>query len=180
MLSAFAIKSSVETLNKFPFPDYGHRQDLTIEFTSKWLGGTFAEYTKVFGSVEAFWPLGRYVNIHPLASAGLSTANLPDVEKYYLGGMDSFSGYRTDQIAGDKYFVGGSQLRIRLPWRLYLIGTLHWGQMFNDYEEMKIRQFRTGWGALIAIDTPIGPVDFGYGKSEHHPYRLYLNVGLHF
>ena len=180
VLSAFAIKSSVETLNKFPFPDYGHRQDLTVEFTGKWLGGTFAEYTKVYGSVEAYWPVSRYVNLHPLVSAGLSTANLPEVEKYFLGGMNSFSGYRTDQISGDKYFAGGSQLRVRLPWRLYLIGTLHWGQMFDDYEEMKIRQFRTGWGALIAIDTPIGPIDFGYGKSEHRPYRLYLNVGLHF
>lgn len=180
VLSAFAVKSTVETFNKFPYPDYGHRQDMALEFAGQWLGGTFEEYTKVSGAVEAYAPIGKYVNFHPRIAAGISTANLPVTEKFYIGGMYDFSGYRTDQLAGDKYVVTNLQLRLKLPYRLYLLGNVDFGNVFDEYENIKIRDFRTGWGAALSIDTPIGPVDFGYGKAEEIPWRLYLNIGLRF
>lgn len=179
-LSAFTISSVVETLNKFPYPDYGHRQEIALEFTTKWLGGTFDEYTKLWGSLEAYAPVGKYINIHPRISAGISTANLPDVEKYFLGGMYNFSGYRTDQLAGDKYFLTNLQLRIKLPYSFYLLGNYDFGNVFDDYENIKIEDFRQGYGAALSIDSPIGPVDFGYGKAEDMPWRLYFNIGLRF
>jgi NTE family protein len=179
-LSAFTISSVVETLNKFPYPDYGHRQEITLEFTSKWLGGTFDEYTKLWGSLEAYAPLGKYINFHPRFAAGISTANLPDVEKYFLGGMYNFSGYRTDQLAGDKYFLANLQLRIKLPYACYLLGNYDFGNVFDDYENIKIEDFRQGYGAALSIDSPLGPVDFGYGKAEDMPWRLYFNFGLRF
>ncbi len=179
-LSAFTISSIVETLNKFPYPDYGHRQDVTLEFTTKWLGGSFDEYTKLWGSLEAYLPLGKYINFHPRIGAGISTANLPDVEKYFLGGMYNFSGYRTDQLNGDKYFLTNLQLRIKLPYAFYLMGNYDFGNVFDDYENIKIEDFRQGYGAALSIDSPIGPVDFGYGKAEDMPWRLYFNMGLRF
>lgn len=180
VLSAFAVTSTVETLNKFPYPDYGHRQDLAVEFTGKWLGGTFDEFTKLSGSIEAYLPVTKFINLHPRFAAGLSTADLPEIEKFYLGGMYNFSGYRTDQLAGDKFFITNLQLRLKLPYRFYLLGDFDYGNVFDDYENIKIKDFRKGWGAAVSIDTPFGPVDFGYGNAEVMPWRLYLNVGLRF
>ncbi len=180
VLSTFTAKSTVETFNKYPYPDYGHRQDIAIEFTGKWLGGTFEEYTKIFGSLEGYAPIGDYLNIHPRVAAGISTANLPDIEKYYIGGMHNFSGYRTDQLYGDKFFVANVQLRIKFPYRVYLIGNFDYGNVFDDYEHIKIKAFRKGWGGAISIDTPLGPFDFGAGKADDSGWRLYLNVGLQF
>jgi len=180
VLSAFTIKSTVETFNKFPYPDYGHRQDISVEFTGKWLGGTFEEYTKITGAVEGFAPIGNYLNFHPRVAAGISTANLPEVEKFFIGGMYSFSGYRTDQLAGDKFFVTNLQLRIKLPYRVYLLGNFDYGNVFDDYEHIKIKEFRSGWGGGISIDTPFGPFDFGAGKADETDWRLYLNIGLRF
>ncbi|MCP4567583.1 MAG: BamA/TamA family outer membrane protein [FCB group bacterium] len=180
VFSAFAIRSSVETFDRFPFPNRGHRQDMEAEFTSKWLGGTFDEYTKLSGSIEAYWPLSNIINLHPKMSVGVSTADLPEIEKYYIGGLYQFSGYRTEQLLGDKYFATNLQLRFKLPWRFYLLGNFDWGNIFNEYEDIRIKDFRRGYGAAIAIDTPFGPIDFGYGKAETAPYRLYLNVGLKF
>ncbi len=180
VLSAFTISSTVETFNKFPYPDYGHRQDIAVEFTGKWLGGTFEEYTKLYGTLEAHVPLGNYINFHPRVSAGISTADLPDIEKYYIGGMDSFYGYRTDQLYGDKYFVTNWQVRLNLPYRLYLTGNFDYGNVFDDYENIKIADFRKGYGAALSYDSPFGPLDFGYGNAEDMPWRLYLHLGLRF
>ncbi|MCK5125937.1 MAG: patatin-like phospholipase family protein [candidate division Zixibacteria bacterium] len=180
VLSTFAIKSTVETYNKFPYPDYGHRQDMYLEFSGKWLGGTFDEYTKVYSSIEAFWPLGKYINLHPKFSLGISTADLPEIEKFYIGGMYNFSGFRTEQLTGDKYFVSNMQVRIKLPYRFYLMGNFDYGNIYNDFEFIKIKDFRRGFGIAISLDSPFGPCDFGYGKADDNPHRFYLNIGLRF
>ena len=180
VMSVFAIKSTVETFNKFPFPDYGHRQDMYLEFSGKWLGGTFDEYTKMYGSIEAYWPLGNYLNIHPKFSVGISTAPLPDIEKFRIGGMYDFSGFRTEQLEGDKFFVANMQLRIKLPYHFYLLGNFDYGNIYSDYDFIKIKDFRRGWGAALSLDSPFGPCSFGYGKAGDNPHRLYLNIGLRF
>ncbi|MDD4051256.1 MAG: patatin-like phospholipase family protein [candidate division Zixibacteria bacterium] len=180
ILSTFAIRSTTETLDKYPFPESGHRQDLGVEFSGRWLGGNMTEYTKISGSLEGYWPISDWLNFHPKASAGVSTANLPDIEKYYIGGLYSFRGYRTDQVAGDKFFASNMQLRLKVHNRVYVSGLFDWGKVFDDYEEIKMRDFRTGWGALLSVDTPLGPFEFGYGKAAARPHRFYLNLGLRF
>lgn len=180
VLSVFAIKSRVDTFDKYPYPHKGHRQSLNVEFSGKWLGGTYDEYTKLHGFIEQYWPIGNYLNFHPRISAGLSTANLPAIEKYFIGGFYDFSGYRTEQLGGDKFFVISTQLRAKLPYRIYLLANFDWGNVFDEYEEIKMRDFRRGYGASLSIDTPLGPFDFGFGRSEGHSYRLYLNLGLRF
>lgn len=180
VLSAFAIRSSTETLDKYPFPESGHRQDLGVEFSGRWLGGNLAEYTKISGSLETYWPILSRVNLHPRAAFGLSTADLPDVEKYYIGGLYSFCGYRTEQASGDKFFATNLQLRLKVIDRTYLSGLFDWGKVFDDYEDIKMKDFRTGWGIVLSFDTPLGPFEFGYGKAAAKPYRLYLNLGLRF
>ncbi len=180
VLSTFSINSTVETFDKFPYPNIGHRQDLSIEFSGKWLGGTLDEYTKMYSSLEAYWPIGNYINIHPKLALGVSTADLPEIEKFRIGGMYNFSGLRTEQLSGDKFFVSNFQLRFKLPYRFYFIGNFDYGNIYNDFENIKIKDFRRGWGAAISLDSPIGPCEFGYGKTGDKPYRLYLNIGLRF
>lgn len=180
VLSAFAVRSTTETLDKYPFPESGHRQDLGVEFSGRWLGGNMTEYTKISGSLETYWPILSRINFHPKAAFGLSTAGLPDIEKYYIGGLYSFCGYRTEQASGDKFFVTNVQLRVEVFDRTYLSGLFDWGKVFDDYEDIKMRDFRTGWGWVASFDTPLGPFEFGYGKAAAKPHRWYLNLGLRF
>jgi NTE family protein len=180
IFSEFAIRSTVETFNKFPFPDYGHRQEFNLEFSGKWLGGTYDEYTKMHSSIEAYWPWGTDLCFNPKLSLGISTADLPDIEKFYLGGMYNFSGYRTQQLVGDKYFAANLRWRLHLPYRFYLFINFDYGNVYDEYEHMKMREFQKGGGMALSLDTIFGPFEFGYGKAEHHPYRMYLNIGLRF
>jgi len=180
VFSAFSIQTTLETFDRYPYPNKGIHYLFSIEFTGKWLGGTYEEYNKIDLILESYTKIGNYFNFHPRFSFGTSTAGLPDVEKFYKGGMYNFFGYRTDQLNGDKYVMGNFQLRAKLPWRIYLIGRFDWGNVFNDYEEIKMRDFRKGYGAILSIDTPLGPFDFGYGRAEGSPDRFYLNLGLQF
>jgi outer membrane translocation and assembly module TamA len=72
------------------------------------------------------------------------------------------------------------QLRIKLPYRIYLLGHFDYGNVFDDYENIRIEDFRKGWGVAISIDTPVGPFDFGAGKADDTSWRLYFNAGLRF
>ncbi|MEE9442724.1 MAG: patatin-like phospholipase family protein [candidate division Zixibacteria bacterium] len=180
VLSVFAIRSTVETYNKFPYPDYGHRQEFNLEFSGKWLSGTYDEYTKMYSSIEAYWPWGKDLCFNPKLSLGISTADLPDIEKFYIGGMYNFSGYRTHQLVGDKFFAANLRWRLHLPYRLYLFINFDYGNVYDEYEHIKMRDFLKGWGMALSLDTILGPFEFGYGKAEYHPYRMYLNIGLRF
>ena len=59
-------------------------------------------------------------------------------------------------------------------------------------EEIKINSFRHGIGAVVALDTPLGPASFGMGKSFYvrrdipsspvsvGPLLLYFSIGPKF
>jgi NTE family protein len=180
ILSTLTFQSTVETFNKYPYPDYGYRNDLNIVLSGTWLGGTFSDYTKVFGSSELYWKWGNYLNFHPRVSAGIATDPLPPTEKYFLGGQYRFAGLRTDQIFGDKFALINLQLRLKLPYRFYLIGSYDYGNVFNDYEDIKLNKFIHGWGASLSFASPLGPFDFGIGKARGRDVRIYVNLGLRF
>ncbi len=180
VLSTFAIKSSVETFDQYPFPNRGHSQELVFDFSGKWLGGTLDEYSKIYGSIEGALTPNKFFTIRPRFAIGLSTANLPDIEKYYIGGMYQFSGYRTGQLVGDKFLVTNWQIRLNLPYRFYLIGNFDYGNVFDEYEEIKIGDFLKGYGLTLAWNSPLGPVELGYGNAEKRPHRFYLYIGLRF
>ncbi|HWR81891.1 MAG TPA: BamA/TamA family outer membrane protein, partial [Candidatus Deferrimicrobium sp.] len=79
--------------------------------------------------------------------------------------------------SGDKLFLLTNELRLRLPWRFYFIGRYDVGEVYTAADQIKLRNLRHGVGATLALDSPIGPVEFGYGRSGRDQERWYLNVG---
>jgi NTE family protein len=175
------LRSLVETLDRFPFPTEGKKHHFYVEFAGDIFGGE-AQYTKVYSSIESYFPIGPRLNFHPKISIGWSDAEkgLPASEKYYLGGAYSFAGFRTDELADDKMILGNMELRYKLPYRFYITGRYDTGETYSRLEQIKIKGLRHGYGFSIAYDSFLGPVDFGYGRSGKHPERYYINIGLGF
>ncbi len=180
-LRTATLQSHVETINKYPFPTHGKKHIFYLEFAAEILGGE-TKYTKGFSSVESYFPITDRINFHPKLSIGWTTTNsaVPESEKFYLGGPYSFHGYKTDQLAGAKMILGNVDLRFRLPYGFYLSGHYDFGEVYNSIEQIKLRNLRHGYGASMAYDSPIGPIDIGYGKTSSEPGCIYVNIGLAF
>jgi outer membrane protein assembly factor BamA len=172
-------ESHVESFDRWPFPHSGKRNYIELAFAGKYLGGN-TEFTRFFGSLESYFPFGQVLCYHPTFSVGLSRSNLPLTEKFYIGGQRSFSGLRTMQAAGDKLLMLNQELRVKLPLRLYVITRLDVGEVYATAEQIKLRNLRTGFGLSLAFDSPIGPVEFGYGITNHRADRFYFSAGPSF
>ncbi|MEA3296931.1 MAG: BamA/TamA family outer membrane protein, partial [candidate division Zixibacteria bacterium] len=178
-LRVFKIESLVETFNRIPFPESGKKHLFELKFAGKYFGGE-VEYTRFYSSLEAYWPIGEHLNYHPRLAVGLSRSCLPVTEKFYLGGMRSFAGFRTHQLAGDKVIAMSHEMRLKLPLRFYLSLCYHTGEVYSSADHIKFSGLRHGLGVIAALDSPIGPIEFGYGTANNDFERYYINVGLYF
>ncbi len=178
-LRCLTFESLVENLNRLPFPTSGSRSLIRVTFAGKFLGGD-REYTKFYSTIESYFPIGKYINYRPKVALGISRAGLPPSEEFYLGGMDSFAGFRTNQLAGDKSFILSNEIRFKLPLMLYVIGRHDMGEVYKSTEQIKFRNLRHGLGLFVALDGPLGPLEFGYGIVDGDLDRYYLSIGFSF
>lgn len=180
-LRAITIRSLVETFNRRSFPTAGKKHQFSLEYAADILGGE-TEYTKVFSSLESYFPLSRNLNFHPRFAIGWMETdyNVPLSEKFYLGGAHSFIGFKTDELAGDKMILANLELRYRLPYRFYMTARYDLGEIYRSVDDIKLDNLRFGYGASLAYDSPIGPVEFTYGKAKDRTDRYYLNIGFNF
>ncbi|KAA3633372.1 MAG: hypothetical protein DWP97_09280 [Calditrichaeota bacterium] len=172
-------RSLFETFDRIPFPTHGNRHEFRLTFAGKVFGGD-VEYTKFFTSHESYIQFGKYINYHPYFALGASRSGLPPTEQFYLGGQHSFAGFRTEQLAGDKMVQFSNELRVKLPLHFFLIARYDLGEVYNSTDQIKLRNLRNGFGASIALDSPLGPLEFGYGIVNSDQEETYLNLGFRF
>ena len=172
-------RSLFETFDRIPFPTHGNRHEFRLTFAGKVFGGD-VEYTKFFTSHESYIQFGKYLNYHPYFALGASRSGLPPTEQFYLGGQHSFAGFRTEQLAGDKMVQFSNELRVKLPLNLFLIARYDLGEVYNSTDQIKLRNLRNGFGASIALDSPLGPLEIGYGIVNSDQEETYLNLGFRF
>ena len=178
-LRSFTLESLVENFDRWPFPTTGKKHLLEIQAAGKFLGGD-VEFTKLFTSLEAYVPIGEQLNYHPRISIGVSRSGLPVSEQFYTGGLHAFTGYRTHQLSGDKMLLINNELRLKLPLSLYIVARYDIGEVYTSADQIKLRNLRHGFGMSLALDSPIGPVEFGYGVADEDHNRWYFGAGLSF
>lgn len=178
-IRALALESHVETFNRWPFPETGKKHFLEVQVAGEFLGGD-AEFTRFYSSLESYFPLGKYLNYHPRLAIGLSRSGLPPTEQFYIGGMHSFAGFRTHQLSGDKTFLLNQEVRLKLPLKLYFTVRYDIGEVYISTDQIKLRNLRHGFGTTIAVDLPVGPIEFGYGIADSDEDRFYFSAGLTF
>ncbi len=172
-------ESLLENFDRLPFPNTGNRHVLQLQLAGKYIGGD-DEFTRFYASFETYFPIGQYVNYHPHVALGVSRSGLPPSEQFFLGGLHSFVGFRTHQLAGDKMFILSNEIRVKLPLMLYLIGRHDMGEVYVSSDQIKLRNLRHGVGLSLALDSPIGPFEFGYGIVNSDIDQFYVNIGPRF
>lgn len=178
-LRKLVFQSLVDNLDRLHFPTSGRRSELQLQIAGKILGGR-EEFTRFQGMGEVYAPLISGLVLHPSIAIGLSRRGLPPTEQFYLGGIHSLFGFRSEQLVGDKFVLLQAELRQKLPLRLYVSARYDLGEVFRRADQIKFSSLRDGFGGVLALDSPIGPFEFGYGITEASRDRFYFRAGLHF
>jgi outer membrane protein assembly factor BamA len=170
---------TVDTRDRFTFPTSGRMIMGSAEIASNVLSADEV-FRKFEGSGEVYIKLARRLCVRPRGAVGLSQNGLPVYEKFRLGGSRNFNGYAEDQLVGDKYLLGNFEVRFGPLYSAYFTVRYDAGQVFGRFEEVRFKGLRHAYGVALGLDTPLGPMSFGYGRAEGKYDRLYLNLGFDF
>ncbi len=160
--------STIDTQDKYPYPEKGFYFNAEYEVAQKILGGNIG-YTNFNFQYKSYLTFNRVNTFSPRVVMGFADKTLPLSEEYSLGGQDSFFGMRADEFRGRQIFLSSLEYRYKLPFEIFF-GTYFkmrydLGSTWEVQEQIKFKQLRHGVGISLSFDTPVGPADFSVGRS---------------
>jgi len=190
------VKSSVTTKLRYDSRDHGFvptsgsSHSISYEFAG--LGGNIG-FMKYIAETAWYFPLFWEFVLAPHVEGGYvnrtKDKELPDYEKFYMGGIDSLRGFERDDLApkdsegnsvgGDRYVQFNLDLLFPLLKSQGMFGTLFFdtGKVYGDREKIEIdpADLRQSAGLGIRWMSPLGPIRLEYGfildreDSDHGP-----------
>jgi NTE family protein len=167
-LASIRFGTTIDSKDRFPFPTSGLGMDILYEFAIRGLGSE-RSYNALLAAYETYSTFGGRHTIHPKLTLGFADRTMPFAQQFRLGGYDSFFGTREDDRRGRQMLVINFEYRYRLPFRILFDTYMHLrydlGTISTEPEELKFKTFRHGIGGEFSLDSPIGPIRFGVGRS---------------
>ncbi len=186
--------STIDTQDKYPYPEKGFYFNAEYEVAQKILGGNIG-YTNFNFQYKSFFTLNGVNTFSPKVVMGFADKTLPLSEEYSLGGQDSFFGMRADEFRGRQIFLSSLEYRYKLPFEIffntYFKMRYDLGSTWEVQEQIKFKELRHGVGISLSFDTPVGPADFSVGRSflfknlRNNPISLgdvyfYFSIGYYY
>ena len=174
--------ATVTDTSDHPFnPTRGNRLRLSAQFAG--LGGKF-HFNKYETTLSHYIPVRWPNSTHVVAarlSAGRVVGDVPNQERFRLGGSESLRGYPIDA------FVGDTQLVASLEYRFPMVRPL-WGVLFVDAgrtwdidETVDLREAKWDAGFGIRIDVPpLGMIRLDYGMTAEKSPEFHFSIGQAF
>ena len=169
-LQAFRISSTIDSRDRYPFARTGSLTNISWETATSTLKGVVGDvgYSKIYFAYETNTSYSNFT-LHPRIIAGFGDQTLPLTQQFSLGGEDSFFGLREYDSRGRQIFLTSVELLTRFPfqviWDTYFRLRYDLGSIWPQREDIRIRDFHHGIGAIISLDTPAGPINFSVGRS---------------
>jgi outer membrane protein assembly factor BamA len=133
------------------------------------LFGVGTNYTKIFGELEPAIPLSALHTIIPRIRIGVGDNNLPLLEEFRLGGIESFYGLNEYELIGKQMVEGSLTYQIAIPHALFfptfVSARYDVGATWPEPEQIKFETLVHGIGAQVGLKTPLGLARFGIGEN---------------
>ena len=184
-------------------PTEGAEHRLSVQYAG--LGGNIA-FTKYIAETGYYIPLIEDTVGFIHAKTGFvqehSQGELPDYERFYLGGINSIRGFRwrdispveinddgsESQVGGDKYVQFNIEYLIPLVKEAGVVFVLFFdtGNVYNTDEPIDLNDMRQGGGYGIRWYSPVGPIrlENGYildpedGESQKGRWEFTMGLGF--
>ena len=182
-IQTICIRSEVDTRDRVPFPNRGKYHRLEYETSAKFLGSE-VDFLRLSSWMESVYPVSRWLVFHPRFFWGTSGLATPFPKQFRMGGMDNFMGLPDDIWIGKRSLLLSSALRWRLPCKewaeAYLSIRYDFGGIWEKYAKINQDDFKHGIGAILSVNTLLGPLHLGAGRVSDGHYQYYFSYGYTF
>lgn len=192
---SFKASTTIDSQDKYPYPDNGVKITGYYETAQKILGGEVG-YTNFGFNYKGYLTLNGKHTFSTALNLGFADKTLPLAQQYSLGGQYSFFGMREYELRGRQVATGALEYRYFLPTQIifdtYLSLRYDLGSIWSEQEQIRFKDFRHGIGASLSFNTPIGPADFSIGRTflfEDYlpksrtilgPVSFYFSIGYYY
>ena len=199
------LRTSIDDLDKFPFPENGQKHYISIGGAHDILGGS-ARFIKFEASASEYFTIAERHTFFPQIQFIWATDTLPDAERAYLGGAIpeekykeigvydylSFFGMTPRALPGDIAFLIHGNYRLKLQKGFFLTCAIDWGYAWvweknwawnnRSFSNLKtvykefIDNAPVGLGIGMAYESIIGPIRFSWGRLLRNPLSPNLQI----
>ena len=179
-LRSVILDGRYDDLDRLPFPRRGRHIDLSVEWADNFAGGQVV-FRKISGHMENWVPFSETLTLGQQFTVGSADHSLPLFERYALGGRRNLFGLHDDEFLGDRILLGNFDFRFRFSQRCYLNLRIDAGTVWGWRQRIDLPgDLRLGVGGGPSFDTPLGPLELYWGKSEGRYSNFYFNWGYDF
>ncbi len=189
-LQYLMLRLTSDNLDKFPFPEKGQKDYISIGGAHNIIHGT-ETFLKVDGSFSQYFTIAKKHTLSPQFHFVWADDSLPDVERVYLGGVVPeekfreigvynympFFGMRSRAMPGDVAALLRGQYRYTIQKGLYFTASVDWGYSWQwdsrwllstssakNLGHEFLGKAALGVGLGIAYESLIGPIRFSWGR----------------
>ncbi|MGE5797237.1 MAG: patatin-like phospholipase family protein [Ignavibacteria bacterium] len=167
-IASLKASSTIDTQDKYPYPEKGFYFKGSYETAQKILGGEIG-YTNLGFDYQIYLTLNSEHTFSPKIMMGFGDKTLPLSEQYSLGGQNMFYGMREDEFRGRQLFLTSLEYRYKFPFDIFFDTYFKFrydlGSIWENQEQIRFKDLKHGIGGGLSFDTPVGPADFAVGRS---------------
>jgi NTE family protein len=184
--AGWTIRLGVDRLDRVVFPREGGQLHLTFESIEESMGSP-ESYERAWGWARQCFSQGDHT-LEAGIVGGLDFDNdLPVYSEYLVGGENSFIGLTDGELRLQDFGIGSLTYRYRLArlpptlgQAIYAILRFDAGKMWRQAEPEDEADWLYGAGAGLGLDTEMGPIYLGYGRTSEGDARAYFSLGTIF
>ncbi len=183
-INTLGVNIIVDTRDRVPFPFSGKHYTFFYESSNGQFLGTGISYFKVENHLTSYLTFLRRNTLCQKLIWGTSDLTTPFSEQFRLGGEEEFYGLRDGELQGRHIILASWQYRYFLPfkplWEMFLSVRFELGGAWKNAVKIKAQDFINGRGISLSMNTPVGPLNFSYGRASNDKKRIYFSFGYTF
>jgi len=180
---AATVRFYYDTLDKRLWATEGTLANVSAYVSRTGLGAE-ENYKVLEGRIGTAFSFGRNViTVGARGGTDLGT-HAPSYDQFKLGGLFQFSGYRAAQLVGREYAMGTVNYRRRIGdldqsfgTGIYAGASIEAGNVWKRLDGTSAHGVITSGALYVGIDSKLGPIYLGYGRSEGGRGTVYLYIG---
>ncbi|MDI3547064.1 MAG: outer membrane protein insertion porin family [Halanaerobiales bacterium] len=177
---SLTLQVSRDTTNH-PFnPTEGVIDIFSIEYAGQVLGGD-ANFTKYNADLRRYYPGFKPNHAWALRlNTGIGDGDMPELEKYRLGGSETLRGYDHGTFSGNDMLLLSAEYRFPIAENFTGVIFADGGNTWDSLDDIDFSEIHYSLGAGLRMNTPIGMIRLDYGFNEDGDGQPHFSIGQTF
>lgn len=174
------LRLSDDKMDNLNFPTAGHYGKVEWIVAREGLGSR-SDYDQVRLNYSQAFSWGSNTLIGGLVGATTLDQDAPLEGLFQIGGLFRLSGLQENQLSGQHAGLMALVYMRRLQrsrlLQSFVGGSLEAGNVWQDRSDVSFDNTIIGGSAFLGLDTAIGPIYFGYGRTDTSESSIYIQIG---